>query len=144
MTKAANLSLAALAEGTRSEYAYMISEGCYRALTDVFGDQSPVHVDNAFATQAGFEERVMHGAILNGFISHFVGMVMPGRCALLLSTDIRYASPCYLGDEVVIVGTVTQRVESQATVVMTLQIENRTRARLAARSRVQVRVNDVG
>jgi 3-hydroxybutyryl-CoA dehydratase len=143
MSDAADLSLTDLVEGTSAEHSYQITDACYRALTEAFGDRSPVHVDAAFAARLGFEGRVMHGAIINGFISHFVGMVMPGRRALLLSTDIRYAAPSYLGDDIVITGTVTQRVESQATIVITVQVENRTRARVAARGRVQVRINDV-
>jgi 3-hydroxybutyryl-CoA dehydratase len=138
----ADLSFADLVEGRRAEHRYVIRESCHRALTETFGDVSPVHVDRSFAQGAGFEDTVMHGAILNGFVSHFVGMVLPGRRSLLLSVDLRYASPCFLGDELMMLGEVTQRVESQRVVVLTLAIENTTRARTAARGRAQVRVFD--
>ncbi|HEX7602529.1 MAG TPA: MaoC/PaaZ C-terminal domain-containing protein [Polyangiaceae bacterium] len=141
-SRPADHSLESLGEGTRAEHRYVITEACHRALTETFGDVSPVHVDDDFARRAGFEERVMHGAILNGFVSHFVGVVLPGIRSLLLSVDIRYLAPTHLGDEIRIEGKVVQRVESQRVVVLSLSVANVTRGRPAARARVQVRVSD--
>jgi acyl dehydratase len=138
-----DLPLHALPEGTRAEHEYVISEACHRALTETFGDVSPVHVDAAFAARAGFPEPVMHGAIINSFLSHFVGMVLPGRRALLLSVDMRYLAPSHLGDRLLIAGEVSQRVESQSTIVLAVRVENLTRSRTVARARIQVRVSDV-
>ena len=134
-------TLSTLQEGTVAEHRYRISEAIWRAFTDLFEDRSPVHVDATHARAAGFEDRVMHGAILNGFVSHFVGMVMPGRRSLLLTVDMRYLTPSYLGDEILLRGEVTQRVESQSVVVMTLTLENVTRGRTAGRARAQVKVS---
>jgi 3-hydroxybutyryl-CoA dehydratase len=138
----ANFRFDDLREGTSAEHAYAITEACHLAMTDVFRDVSPIHVDEAAAKRAGFEARVMHGAVLNGFASHFVGCVLPGRRSLLLSMDMRYLTPSYLGDAIVIQGKVSQRVESERVVVLTLTIENRTRRHVAARARAQVRVSD--
>lgn len=135
-----DLSFAELTEGTRAEESYRITEEVYQAFLVASGDVNPLHVEDDFARAAGFEEKVAHGALLNAFVSHFVGMVMPGRRALLLSTDIRYLAPSHLGDVIRIRGEITQRVESQAVVVMTCELDNLSRGRLAARARVQVKV----
>tara|TARA_B110000008_G_C16781467_1_gene488861 strand:- start:21 stop:275 length:255 start_codon:yes stop_codon:yes gene_type:complete len=54
----------------------------------------------------------MHGAILNGFLSHFVGMVMPGKKAVLLTSEIRHHSPCYLNDELLFKFMLKRKIES--------------------------------
>src|SRR5262249_12234020 len=108
------------------------------------GDLNPLHVDDAYARERGFRGRVMHGGMLNAFLSHFVGMVLPGRRALLLSADIRYVAPFYLGDVLVLRGSVQQRGESQSALVLTCGFESRGDGRVVARARVQVKVQDRG
>jgi acyl dehydratase len=135
-------SLDSLTEGTVAQHGYVITKGTWEALTGVFGDVNPVHVDPDVAGKLGFPNVVMHGAILQGFVSHFVGMVLPGRRSLLMSVDLRYLAVSFLGDSLVVKGEISQRVESQRVVVVSLTIENLTQGHMAARGRVQVRIAD--
>jgi acyl dehydratase len=129
-----------LAEGVAAEWGYTISEEVHAAFCALSGDVNPLHTDDAYAREAGFEGRVVHGSLLNAFLSHFVGMVLPGRRSLLLSAELRYLAPSYVGDLVAIKGVIRQRVESEAVVVLGCEVENRTRGRLVARARAQVKV----
>lgn len=135
-------TFASIADGESAEHRYVISEAVYAQFLAAFGDRSPIHVDDGYARAAGFDGRVAHGAILNGFVSHFIGMVLPGKRSLLLSVDLRYAQPCHIGDAVVLTGTVSQKVDAQQVVVLTLRIRNETRGTSAATGRAQVRVRD--
>jgi 3-hydroxybutyryl-CoA dehydratase len=139
---AADLRFEDIAEGSEVEHEYAIDSGLPDRFIELFHDASPIHVDDDFARRKGFPGRVAHGAILNGFVSHFVGMVLPGRRALLLSTDIRYLRPAYPGTRVRLRAKVTQRVESQRVIVLTCTFEETTRGELLARARVQVAVAD--
>jgi acyl-CoA thioesterase FadM len=76
--------------------------------------------------------------ILNGFISHFVGVHFPGGHSVLHSVSTQFKSPCHLGDEIVIEATVTQVVQSMKVLVMNLVLTNVTRGRVAAKSKVQM------
>ncbi|MCZ2078812.1 MAG: hypothetical protein LC130_27925 [Bryobacterales bacterium] len=127
-----------LHEGMMVEHEYTIDTTVYETFLSIFPDKSPVHVDDGYAKANGFDGIVMHGAILNGFLSHFVGMCFPGRRSLELSVDMRYLKPCYMGDKVVLRGTISQKLESRRVVVLDLAYENRTRSYTAARGRVQV------
>jgi acyl dehydratase len=138
----ADLSLADLPVGAQFEREYAIEPRLYEGFLALFGDLSPVHVDDAYARASGFEGRVMHGAILNGFLSHFIGMVCPGQRALLLSADIRYAKPSYLGDRIAIRASISQVVESQRVVVLNIEFFNATKTQKVARGRVQVAIRD--
>ena len=54
------------------------------------------------AKSKGFEGRVMYGNILNAFVSHFVGMLLPSREVMIQSQNINYHKPVYLNDEILL------------------------------------------
>ncbi len=129
-----------LREGMMVEQEYTIGADVYETFLSIFPDKSPVHVEDSYAKANGFDGIVMHGAILNGFLSHFVGMCFPGRRSLELSVDMRYLKPCYMGDKVVLRGTISQKLESRRVVVLDVAYENHTQGSTAARGRVQVAI----
>ncbi len=122
----------------QSEHEYVITHEVYEHFLAAFRDVSPLHVDDAFARELGFPGKVMHGSILNGFISHFVGVHLPGRRALLHSAAVEYRAPSFLGDRLVIEATVAQKVESLRLMVLGLSLRNTIRRELVAKAKVQV------
>ena len=131
-----------IATGLKVRHGYAITPAVYENFLSAFQDFSPVHVDEAYARQAGFEGRVMHGAILNGFVSHFVGMIFPGKPSLLLAVDLRFAQPSFLGDALELEATVSQKLDSQRVIVLDLAFKNLTQKHLAARGRAQVKLRE--
>ncbi len=113
-----NFTFEDLTVGARFHRQYVISADVYQRFLDLFGDASPLHVDDQAAKACGFPAKLMHGAILNGFISNFVGMNFPGRRSLELGVEIRFLKPAYLGDVLELDAVVTQRLESRRVVVL--------------------------
>jgi 3-hydroxybutyryl-CoA dehydratase len=142
MPSPSNYSFAEIVEGMTVERDYTLTRSVYEAFLAAFDDRSSVHVDDDYAKASGFRERVMHGAILNGFLSNFVGMHFPGRRALWLSVDLRYLAPTYLDDQVKIEAVVAQKVESQQVLVLNIVVRNVTQGILTARGRLQVTLRD--
>jgi 3-hydroxybutyryl-CoA dehydratase len=135
---AADMSFEDLREGDEFEEPYAIVPAAYEAFVAASGDRSPLHVDDDYARARGFPERVMHGALLNAFVSHFVGMRVPGRRALLQAMDLQYLKPSFLGDRLILRATVAQKVEAARAIVLHVKIQNETRQAVVARGRVQV------
>lgn len=129
-----------LAEGMTSERDYVITPAVYENYLRAFDDRSPLHVDATHARSAGYAGPVMHGGILNGFVSHFVGMVFPGTQALLLSTELRFQHPSYLGDTLRLQAKLVQKLDAQQVVVLHIAFLNLTRNITAASGRLQVKV----
>jgi 3-hydroxybutyryl-CoA dehydratase len=142
MPSPSNYSFAEIVEGMRVDRDYTLSRSVYEAFLAAFDDRSPVHVNDDYARASGFRERVMHGAILNGFLSNFVGMHFPGQRALWLSVDLRYLAPTYLDDQLKIEAVVAQKVESQQVLVLNIVVRNVTQGNLTARGRLQVALRD--
>jgi 3-hydroxybutyryl-CoA dehydratase len=129
-----------LSVGMERECDYSLTSEIYDDFLKVFKDRSPVHVDAKHARDQGFNGVVMHGAILNGFLSNFIGMVFPGANTLELSVDIRYLKPCYLNDKLRLKGTINQKLDSKSVVVLHVEYHNVTQGELAANGRVQVKM----
>ena len=136
-----SLSLAELTEGMSHARDYTITPEVYRHFLAAFDDRSPIHVDAAAARARGFPDLVMHGGILNGFVSHFVGMEFPGAHSLLLSTELRFSHPTHLGDTLRLEARVERIVVSQQVVLLHVRFLNLNRENLAATGRVQVRIS---
>ncbi len=95
------MTIQELAEKSASiTHTYQVTPEVYSAFQTVSGDFNPLHTDLAFATKKGFTGRVMYGNILNAFISHFVGMLLPSQDVMILSQDINFHKPAYLNDEI--------------------------------------------
>lgn len=136
--QASDFEFEKIEENSEFSRTYTIDDAVYQALSSVFNDKSPIHVDEEYAKSAGFAGRVMHGAILQGFLSHFVGMHFPGKRSLILSVNINYQRPSYLGDEILLTARVRQKVETGRVVVLEIKFLNAATQALAASGRVQV------
>ena len=128
--------------GMKEARDYVITPEVYEHFLAAFHDYSPVHIDEEYARSWGFDGRVMHGSLLNGFISHYVGMYFPGGSSLLLAVDIRFSNPSYLGDLIHISTVVSQKMDARNIIVLDATLANTTRNYLAARGRINVMVKD--
>ena len=133
-------AFADISEGMTRQAEYVITPEVYEGFLAVFGDRNPLHVDADRARSTGFIGPVMHGAIQNGFVSHFVGMVFPGDRSLLLSVELRYLKPCYLGDVLDLTARVNQKSEPHQVILMNVVLENKTQGHTASNGRVQVKI----
>ena len=123
-------------------HKYTIDDTAYEMLVKVFQDKSPLHIDEDYAKSAGFAGRVMHGAILQGFLSHFVGMYFPGKKSLILAVSVNYHRPSYLGDEVSLTARVRQKVETGRVIVLEVKFKNAASLAVVASGKVQVSLRD--
>ncbi len=126
-------------EGQEIGHPYVITREAYDHFLDAFSDRNPIHVDETYARSKGFPSSVMHGAILNGFLSHFVGMIFPGKNSMILSTELRFLKPSFLGDELRCIAQVEQISTSQKVIVMKVRFFNQTQKIAVAKGSAQVK-----
>ncbi len=96
------------------EVTYHVTPEIYYSFQRISNDYNPLHTDVAFAERKGFPDRVMYGNILNGFISHFVGMALPSRDVMIQTQDIQFRKPVFLGDSLTLkteIETMSEAVE---------------------------------
>ena len=101
----------------RSQYmeaTYHVTPDVYYSFQRISNDYNPLHTDETYARKKGFPQKVMYGNILNGFVSHFVGMSLPSRDVMIQTQDIQYRKPVFLNDIILLkseIETVSEAVE---------------------------------
>ena len=103
---------------------YTITDFIYKSFLETFDDRNPLHIDTNYAIDQGYKDKVMHGAILNGFLSHFVGTYFPGKNSLLLTVNIRYKAACYINDLIHLHAKVNQIEKNHQVVVLMVKYFN--------------------
>lgn len=119
---------------------YVVTQDVYDSFQRCSGDLNPLHTDSAYAIAKGFQECVMYGNILNAFISHFVGMLLPVKEVMIQSQEIFFHRPVYLNDELLLEATVEQVSEAVNVIVYKLKFRRcqGDKTELVAKGHVQV------
>ena len=81
-------------------HTYQVTPDVYYSFQRCSNDYNPLHTDALFAKSKGFDSPVMYGNILNAFLSHFVGMLLPTREVMILSQNILFQNPIFINDEI--------------------------------------------
>jgi 3-hydroxybutyryl-CoA dehydratase len=106
------------------EGEFTVSDDVYGGFIRIFRDRNPLHTDSAFAVGKGFRETVMHGNILNGFLSYFIGEMLPVKYVIIHSQEINYKKPVYLNDTLKLKAAVKEIHESVNAVVFKFSFSN--------------------
>jgi len=117
--------------GTKFQQAYTVDETVYSGFVTLFRDYNPLHTNEQFAQQKGFRSKVMHGNILNGFISHFVGECLPSKDVIIHSQEIKFLRPVYLNDNLILYVEVEDYFESVKTFECKFFFENQDKIKVA-------------
>ena len=105
-------------EGQVFQCKFEITEDVYENFKTTFCDFNPLHTDDEYARSKGFNSKVMHGNILCGFISRFVGELLPQKNTVIHSVDIKFRKPCYLNDVVILNAEIIEIYESISTYII--------------------------
>lgn len=84
--------------GNKYHHDFKVSEEVYAGFLDTFHDHNSLHTNKEFAVSKGFQDIVMHGNILNGFLSYFIGQLLPSEHVIIMQQEISFHLPVYLND----------------------------------------------
>ena len=85
-----------LAVGTTVSFTKRISDDDIREFAEMSGDTNRLHLDEKFAEQTRFEERIVHGMLLAGLIIAALAR-LPGL-TMYLSQDLEFHNPATIGE----------------------------------------------
>ena len=124
-------------KGDSFQFRYSVTADVRDGFLALFEDRNPLHTDKAFAREKGFREEVMYGNILNGFISHFVGELLPVKNIIIHAQQIKYFKPFYCGDELTLKADLTEVVESVKAYIFNFSFSNQDNMEIA-KGKVQI------
>lgn len=121
------------------QHKFVVTQTVYDGFQQCSGDFNPLHTNRDFATSKGFPQCVMYGNILNGFVSYFIGMLLPSQEVIIHSQDIVFKNPVFLNDELDFTAKVDDISEVVNTVIFKYAFRNAA-GKLVARGHVQIGV----
>jgi 3-hydroxybutyryl-CoA dehydratase len=88
------------------------------------GDFNPMHIDNEFAKDTFFKERIAHGLLTGSFISTVLGMKLPGPNSIYLSQNFKFLAPVKIGDTVKATVEVVEKRDDKKIIKLITQVYN--------------------
>tara|TARA_Y100000591_G_C21679580_1_gene617360 strand:+ start:396 stop:788 length:393 start_codon:yes stop_codon:yes gene_type:complete len=91
---------------------YVIDEKIFSTFRDTFKDYNLLHTSDIHARKKGFRSKIMYGNILNGYISHFIGELIPIKEVVIVTQSINFKEPFYLDDRIFLSALINDFFES--------------------------------
>ena len=113
--------------GQQESFMIKITASMVEKFSNLSGDLNPLHMDNEFAESSSFKKRIVHGMLLASFFSQLIGMKLPGKNALYFSQTLNFRSPCYIDDEIEIIGEVIEKSDSTKIITISTSIFNKSK-----------------
>lgn len=126
MNKAKKLNLEDLQVGLTSSFEVHLTQKMIDTFLHLSGDFNPLHSDETYAAGTKFKKIVVPGMLLASFFSRMVGMYIPGEKSLYISQNLLFKHPAYIGDTVVVQGTVTKVLAALRIVTLSTVITHAT------------------
>jgi 3-hydroxybutyryl-CoA dehydratase len=127
--------------GQVAKFSARITDELVTKFIEITADYSPIHVDDNYARERGYLQKIVHGMLTASYISTLAGMYLPGKNCVLLTTSVKFTKPVYAGDELEIVGTVVEKNDALKLLKVQVVIKNQ-HAEKVLRADYLAKVND--
>jgi len=122
MLNAADLKYSDIQVGSVYAFKRKIQEQDLMNFANLTGDFNPLHVDKDFGKRSRFKSNIAHGMLAASLFSTLVGMYCPGQRSLYLTQSIKFRRPVFAGDELLVRGTVINKIDSTRVIVLKTEI----------------------
>ena len=99
---------ARISVGDRAEFTKTITETDIILFAGITGDMNPVHIDETYAGESMFKQRIAHGMLSAGLISTVLGTRIPGPGSIYLKQSLAFQKPVFIGDTITAAVEVTE------------------------------------
>lgn len=102
MSTISNIPANQITVGTKASYTKTCTEEDVLLFAKVSGDVNPVHLDEAFAKQTQFGQRIAHGMYTGALVSAALAIELPGPGTIYLGQEIKFRAPVFIGDTITV------------------------------------------
>ena len=124
MSTLSNVPAGTIKVGDSTTYSKTCTFEDIQLFARVSGDVNPVHLDEEFASQTQFGQRIAHGMYTAGLISAAVGLQLPGPGTIYLGQSLKFRAPVFVGDEITVEMEVTAVREDKPIVTLDVVCKN--------------------
>lgn len=94
------MTIGDLSVGMTATRSYYFSDELVNAFAELVDDHAPVHINEEFAKQQGFEGRIVHGLFVQAILSGILGNELPGSKSVINSLHMKMHKPVLIGSTV--------------------------------------------
>ena len=127
-----------LSLGMSHETRHVITERDIELFADVSGDRNPLHMDDDYAKQTPFGQRIAHDALTASYISGILGNNLPGPGSIFIGLSMRFRRPVFIGSEVVVKVSIIELMERGNRVTLKVACEVDGKAAISGEAQVMV------
>lgn len=86
--------------------------------SDLCMDKNPVHLDEEYARNSVFGNRIVHGFLTASLISGIIGSILPGNGSIYLNQNMNFRKPVYHNELLTATCTITNIREDKPIVTL--------------------------
>jgi 3-hydroxybutyryl-CoA dehydratase len=110
--------------GDKGSYSKTVSAEDVLRFAEITGDFNPVHVDEEFARNSLFKERIAHGFLTGALISTVFGTILPGPNTIYLSQELNFKAPVKIGDTITAECEVLEKQDAKKILKFKTEVKN--------------------
>ncbi len=110
--------------GDECRYSKTLTEADLLLFAAVSGDVNPVHLDEEFASQSMFKERIAHGMWSGSLVSAALATVMPGPGTIYLNQSLEFHRPVKLGDTLQVTLRAKLKEDDKKIIIFSCDVKN--------------------
>lgn len=116
--------------GQREQFAVTITEAMMDRFFEITQDCNPLHKEDSYAANAGFDGRVVYGMLTASFFSTLAGVYLPGEFSLIHSVETEFVKPVHIGDQLTITGLVKDKNDLFKTIELKITMTNQNQVKV--------------
>lgn len=128
-----------MTEGTTFQHQFLVTRKIYEGFLEIFNDRNPMHTDKNFAQSKGYNDVILHGNILGGFLSYFIGECLPQKNVMIIGQNINYHKPFFIDDQLDFSATIKYLSEATGVVDFKYVFRNQTKVKIA-KGNIQIKL----
>lgn len=126
--------------GLACSFTVELTAAMMEGFREISGDTNPLHLNRAFATEAGFRDVVGYGMLTSALYSKLVGVYLPGRFCVLHGIQVDFSNPAYVGDQLTVKGEISYLNEAFRRIEIKAWIE--TSSQVISKAKIKVGLNE--
>ena len=104
--------------GMKGSLTKTITQDDLDKFISICNDVNPIHVNEEFAKNAKFKNKIAHGILVSSLISTAVGTKMPGPGSVWLDQSLKFLLPVYVGDTITATSEILVKIKDRQQVVV--------------------------
>ncbi|KAA9332280.1 MaoC family dehydratase [Hymenobacter busanensis] len=110
--------------GQKAQLSKTITDADVRTFAELSLDTNPVHLDDEYAKNSLFGQRISHGMLYAGLVSAVLGTKLPGPGSIYMGQTMKFLKPVFIGDTITAEAEVTAVNEEKQIVTLNTTCTN--------------------